>query len=87
MRCIRGEARARLDAGRLTPTEARALVKQHRQTTCGSRTLTRCCVYPAGTGPVICKLMSATRCEAAGALAGLTEDVGGGNCSPNPCGP
>ena len=86
MRCIRGEARARLDAGRLTATEARAIVRQHRQTTCGSRTLTRCCIYPA-TGPATCKLMSAARCEAADQLVGLTEDVGGGNCSPSPCGP
>lgn len=85
VRCVAGEARSRLAAGRIGPDEFRLAIRRARASSCGDEDLTRCCVSRKSGRPARCRIMKWERCDAEtlGAFDAVDWDVG--SCLPNPC--
>ena len=84
-RCVVQEARQRLQDHAATKRAMRAAVRAARRSTCGSSTLTRCCVYADDAADVgACKMMSPDACDRLSDQVDA-EDEGSGSCLPNPC--
>jgi hypothetical protein len=85
LRCVRAEARRRLQLATLDRHAQRVIVDTARLSSCGRSARTRCCVAAALGGPLRCRLLRTTTC-AERAAAGLGFDAGPGSCRPSPCG-
>jgi Metallo-peptidase family M12 len=84
-RCVRAVTRHRRAEGGLGTLERRASSARLRQSTCGRRAKTRCCLYAnAGDSAGRCRIMSAAACDTRVA-AGDAADAGAGSCAPSPC--
>jgi len=85
--CVTVAARSRLHAHRMRLRDMRRAILQARVSTCGTVTLTRCCVYrdpDSDTGS--CRMMTPDACDALDDQVD-TDDLGPGSCMPNPCVP
>jgi len=86
--CVVQVARQLRRAGRLAAKPARAAMKAARQSTCGTPSLTRCCVYKNDDDDVgQCRMLTAATCDALDSQmdTGGADDLGSGSCVPNPC--
>ncbi|HJQ84745.1 MAG TPA: hypothetical protein VKA21_11745 [Candidatus Binatia bacterium] len=85
VRCVAGEARRRVLAGRAERRPMHAAVRIARRSTCGRAEMTRCCVYASEDADVgVCRIMRVADCDALGDRA-EADDEGTGSCVPNPC--
>jgi hypothetical protein len=88
--CVGTTAKQMKLAHLITRKEMKAAVKAAKRSSCGSATVTRCCVYTDlfGDAEVVegrCRLISEDACLELDAQVDLAEDIGAGSCLPNPC--